>query len=124
MGVRYFYSTPSAVLWVFTGSIFIMLKLALVVLAVLVMQFSGVSAQCDCTMEIDDAAGSTDNLLLDVQADLLDQMGELFDWISELKHIIHAHPPRPRPGYGYKKPGYGYKPAPYGYKKPSYGRRW
>merc|ERR1712121_390925 len=74
--------------------IFTMLKLALVVLAVVVMQFSGVSAQCDCTMEIDDAASSTDNLLLDVQADLLDQMGELFDWISELKHTIHAYPPR------------------------------
>merc|ERR1712098_841137 len=108
---RYLYSAPPAVLRVFSGSIFIMLKLALAVLAVLVMQFSGVSAQCKCTMEVEDAASTTDNLLLDVQADLLDQMGELFDWISELKPTIHAHPPRPRPGYGYKKPGYGYKPA-------------
>merc|ERR1712083_1078498 len=83
---------------------------------------SGVSAQCDCDMEIEDAASSTDNLLLDVQADLLDQMGELFDWISELKHTLHRHPPRLRPGYGYKKPFYGYKPAPYGYKKPAYSR--
>merc|ERR1712228_10616 len=91
---------------------FIMVKLALVVFAIMVMQISGVSAQCDCDMEIEDAASSTDNLLLDVQADLLDQMGELFDWISELKHTLHRHPPRPRPGYGYKKPVYGYKPAP------------
>merc|ERR1711915_66004 len=119
MGVRYclLISTFYSVLFSF-----IMVKLALVVLSIMVMQFSGVSAQCDCDMEIEDAASSTDNLLLDVQADLLDQMGELFDWISELKHTLHRHPPRPRPGYGYKKPVYGYKPAPYGFKKPAYSR--
>merc|ERR1711915_630406 len=119
MGVRYCLLIPTFYSVLFS---FIMVKLALVVLSIMVMQFSGVSPQCDCDMEIEDAASSTDNLLLDVQADLLDQMGELFDWISELKHTLHRHPPRPRPGYGYKKPVYGYKPAPYGYKKPAYSR--